>query len=141
MRYDAQSQPRLTLPHSEPCSFPLSRKTARRSIGSMEVRQGKTYLERMWDPHLLSNRYRVKQPERESGLSSTFLWCQLTICAVTLPFNHTSPSQNAVSTQGQFYTQPINTHLHHCSDTLQLFSILKRAHTLYVALKGNYCFK
>jgi len=60
------------------------------------------------------------------------------MCAVILPFNHTSPSHNAVPIQGQLYTQPFNKHRRHCSDTLQLFSTLKRAQSLYVALKANH---
>jgi len=39
--YIAQSQPCFTLLNTNPCSFPVSCKTARCSVGSMEVWQGK----------------------------------------------------------------------------------------------------
>jgi len=140
--YIAQSQPCFTLLNTNPCSFPVSCKTARCSVGSMEVWQGK----RISRKAAGSTAPPLKKAPSKADV--TWMWLliyncavsQLRMCAVILPFNHTSPSHNAVSIQGQIYTQPFNMHRRHCSDTLQLFSTLKRAHSLYVALKGNhYC--
>jgi hypothetical protein len=146
----AQSQPCLTLLNTNPalrCSIPTPAvyqyHVRRWAVRSAVWRCGKAreYPERLWDTlRLVWKRYRVKQPESESGLSSTSVQCHSQQCAhlychSIIPLHHTMLYQYTAN-----FTLSPSIHTAVTVDTLQLFRTLKRAHNLYVALKGNHYF-